>query len=125
MSDTPRTDAAVKTHGFEHDGDECLDEPFADFARQLERELAAMETDRNDYHRMTLEVCGERDNALRELAAVTKERNAYAELAAGRCTIAKVTEELGQQTLCSSQRYREMVAITKLRNQATEAVLNK
>lgn len=43
-----------------------------------------------------------------EVKALREERDAYAELAAGKCTTAKVHEVLGQQTLCSSAEYKQL-----------------
>ena len=43
-----------------------------------------------------------------ELEAVGKERDTYAELAANKCVIQKVNDELGQQTLTSVANYRAM-----------------
>ena len=43
-----------------------------------------------------------------QLEEAKKERDIYAELSAGKCTIAKVNEILGQQTLCSSKEYKEL-----------------
>lgn len=49
MSDTPRTDALVKSHPETSSLDELADSynGLFDFARQLERELAKMTEDRN------------------------------------------------------------------------------
>ena len=46
MSDTPRTDAIVARHALTHQSG--VGQIYADFARQLERELAAMAKERDE-----------------------------------------------------------------------------
>lgn len=51
MSATPRTDAAEKSHRFlagPNLPEGCLDKPFADFARELERETVELKRVLND-----------------------------------------------------------------------------
>jgi len=77
MSDTPRTDAeALKSCGGKLI---CV---HADYARTLERELAAMTADRDSWRQQhaelvgdMLKVSGKRDKLLAELSAMTAERN--------------------------------------------------
>ena len=81
MSDTPRTDKATYR---------CIG-PYveSDFARTLERELAAMTKDRDSWRQQNYDrvgdlfkVSGKRDRLLAELSAMTKERDERDELRA-------------------------------------------
>jgi hypothetical protein len=54
-----------------------------------------------------------------EKAEVERERDVYAELAANKCVIQKVTDTLGQMTLCTVAEYRSF----KTRAEAAESAL--
>ena len=66
MSDTPRTDALVAEGGMRDD---------ANFARQLERELVAAESARDEARRMISEINDENERLRAELAAAMKQRD--------------------------------------------------
>ena len=66
MSDTPRTDALLNNK------EVVVDCAFLDFARQLERELAALRLDNLTAHKMACAAGIERDILRAELAAAKK-----------------------------------------------------
>lgn len=80
---------------------ECMARNKAVFERieQLERELAAAKADRNMYDSAHKREAAAHLKTLTDLAAVTAERDALREFAAGRCVIQKVIAELGPHTL--------------------------
>lgn len=94
-----------------------------DLIAAFERELAQLRREHNFFHKAFTELqdglvaLGMGDgpgantvNGLLEMVAqLRRERDAYAELAADKCTISKLNEELGQQTLCSSKQYQTLI----------------
>jgi hypothetical protein len=119
QSKTPRTDMVAARARFTgatadsfgqvrvHQGD--VEYVSADFARALELQL-------NDERELFSRHVKERAS---ELAEVERERDVYAELAANKCVIQKVTDTLGQMTLCTVAEYRSF----KTRAEAAESAL--
>jgi hypothetical protein len=51
------------------------------------------------------------------LELAERERDAYAELAANKCVLQKVTDLIGQQTLCSSAEYQRLKEAERQRDE--------